>query len=587
MYFGIKKRSIFTLGRRGQGASESGAQAAVLVALIGLFIVLYILNIPPEARRELLAKGTITDAPGPAGVAGPDGLGVSNLLLSETPGRVDYTDQEIVEHSLGSLSLFSASEAEVLKEVAELRIRKAVFEEKFDTIYFEVDDPEQAKNALLNFFVEEGRGILTVKHNGNVIFSKEIVGTVEPIKLTDLAKENSIEFSVSSPGIAFWKSHEYVLNRVLVTADVKDISRQQSRALFVVNQEEKAIGRLSRLRFTPECRVNAVGKLTVLLNGELLFSGIPDCGTVNVKEFLPGRFVVGENVLTFEASEGAYLLDQITLVTFLDEPREVVYYFNLDEGLFGVASGFAAGEGNIAEPGCGIVDGFCPGACSDDEDADCCFLANRNNLWCDVETDELDDRCMGRVQGAVLCDRCPSGYEDEQNRPAESCKTRCGDDSDGKCPSGCSKFLDKDCCFAESKKNYWCDDVPTQGLSSACEQEISYGECDDCPQGYNSIQLGAPSCDAVFVERAVSGVDVAFPPSLVFGGGDVVLVSKFADYSVKQVEFLINGRPVRFEGRETEFVRSIRELAQPGTNAIKIVPRGSVTIRSIEVKLVS
>src|SRR3989338_7589835 len=116
---------------------------------------------------------------------------------------------------------------------------------------------------------------------------------------------------------------------------------------------------------------------------------------------------------------------------------------------------------------------------------DCCLLETPNNFWCDVETDEADDRCASVVD-AARCSRCPSGYEDEKGEPAAACEEDCGDDTDDAGPSGCDVNLDEDCCFEQSEDNYWCREVPATGLSSVCEAALSSGECDDCPTGYRT-----------------------------------------------------------------------------------------------------
>jgi hypothetical protein len=58
----------------------------------------------------------------------------------------------------------------------------------------------------------------------------------------------------------------------------------------------------------------------------------------------------------------------------------------------------------------------------------------------------------------------------------------CGE-IDGVCPSGCSADLDKECCFAEYEKAYWCS-VPTQLTSDRCVGRVDVFNANRCPSAY-------------------------------------------------------------------------------------------------------
>lgn len=553
--------------KRGQ---ETGAQAAFLIALIGVLIVFYILFLPPSARRELLESGSVTPTGGPeSGLINP---GEQKSLLTEQPGRVSYRSQDIIEHNMGSVNLYTKTEGSAIQEKNSLFAERSVFTDRPDNMTFTIDDPSNAKNILLNFIVAKGEGILSVRLNGNMVFSKQVTTTnIEPIKLLNVMRNNILEFEVSSPGLAFWKRNQYILEKILVTADVTDITKQESKVRFIVTEEELENIETISLEYMPECKPASVGKLMIKMNDREIFNGIPDCGALNKAEFLPSRIEEGENEVTFSAVEGAYLIDRIKIKSRLKESRNPVYYFEIDKAYF--RSYYATGKER-----CGEVDGLCPSGCDADEDIDCCFQESRDNFWCDVETDEEDDRCVAHVSSS-LCARCSSVYEDVYGDAAEACEGLCGDDKDDKCPAGCNINYDKDCCWKED--SYWCDDVPIAGISSVCEKAVSATECDDCPKGYEHETEGTPDCEYKDAR------DYRTEETSLRSGVDVVLNLKFADTENKAAEIVINGRTFILDTNEAEWSRKINDYVESGQNSIKIVPKKSMDIRDLEVSIES
>ena len=73
-----------------------------------------------------------------------------------------------------------------------------------------------------------------------------------------------------------------------------------------------------------------------------------------------------------------------------------------------------------------------------------------------------------------------------------------GDDTycgkiDGICLEGCESYEDKDCCFSESRKNYWCD-VRTNNPRDRCVNIYLAGFDERCPSGYED-KSGKPHED--------------------------------------------------------------------------------------------
>lgn len=549
-------------------AQATGSSAAVLILIIAALVVIYVLVLPPAEREQILG-GQSTQPPVSVATTETE---QNETLLMESPGRLDYLKETEIEHVLPAVNLYSTTQSTLLKKVDSVYVKSGWLDKQSRNISFSIEDLNFLTNGLLGFNVQQiGKGRLIIKLNGNEILNREITTSLmDPIELPSdfLQTENSLEFSVSGVGAKFWTTNEYTLNNMRITADVTDVSSQEARLTFIVTSTEKENVQRLFVKFFPDCNIKEVGRLDVSLNNHQIFSAVPDCGLLRPLNVDTHFLFSGENELTFRGAKGAYLIDQISIKSELTEPTHPVYYFDLDEDLFKTTT--------ETEEVCGDYDNICPEDCDADEDYDCCFAESRNNYWCDVETRNLNDRCVGVVEKED-CSRCSSGYEEKGGSPAENCEGLCGDDEDSKCPSGCSVYYDRDCCYAQSENNYWCDVVPKVGLDSVCEQELSSGECDDCSDGYVSKKRSTPDCKITSTGTETEELKQDY---------DVNLELKFTnDIDYKKAKIYVNGRLLNLDTRSADFERNIDQYLESGANSIEIIPTTDLDIAALKVTL--
>lgn len=310
--------------------AQSGSGAATLVAVITLLIILYILFLPADVREEILKDNETSEGEA-------ESISGVKLLLSETPGVLEDLDVLEYEHSLPSINLFTTTGAEVIKKVNSLYVKNGVFDQKFEDIDFKIDDLGRIGNLLLSFTAKKHNGRLIVLLNSKEILNTEITKkNVEPIELEeeDLASENVLEFMVSGVGWKFWGTNEYILENILVTADVTDVSEQESKNVFMISATEKHNLESAKLRFFPDCVPGQVGKLDVLINSREVFSAVPDCGALRPIEFDPAILRTGENNVVFKTRKGRYLIDQISVDTELKQISFPTYFFDIEDDEF-------------------------------------------------------------------------------------------------------------------------------------------------------------------------------------------------------------------------------------------------------------
>lgn len=560
-----------SLFRKGHVETPSTAGgAAILLLVITIIMIFYILFLPPADRESLLSDGPI-----PGSGSGTPGNGytshIGDTVLRENVGKVGYTKDNIITHELSSFQIYTQTDATLVKEQAALYAKNSAFGRRFIELPFNVEK-SATENLYLSFNVLHGEGILKIYFNGVAIFEGGLLeGTPAPIALPkDLIKnDNMLYFTVSSPGFAFWRVNEYELQNIRITGDVTDDSNSFNvQKVYLAESEFKKMQEAT-FQFYPDCINGNVGRITVAINGKLAFHGTPDCAIKNFVTVDDSTLQQGENEIEFVSEKGSYIIDQVEMEVKLEEAEYPIYYFDLSDELFVNTEN--------TDNFCGKIDGVCPNNCEKFEDKDCCFSNSRNNYWCDMRTENPQDRCVNIVL-AENGERCESGYEDRSGDPHGELEGECGDDTDGNCPHGCSKYFDKDCCYEDDSNNYWCEDIPFTGVDSVCTRYVSPSECDACPDGFEDEDGDRPNC-------AYEPSNNDFEELELRDELQLIIEIRFVDREYKKVDFNINGNTIPVDTYNLLVTRDISPYVNEGTNSIQIIPRKDVEIAEIKVKI--
>lgn len=554
------------INKKGQAAG-----AAVLLAVIMGLVILFILLMPPTERAQLLGEPSPSrPSARPPSAPSPPSQIISQVLLQETPGQLSYIKEREKEISIPSAHIFTEVKSTILEETDELLVKKAVFSSQPFEIYFDIADLDKTKEVLLDFTIEAYQGRLIILLNNQEIFNRE-TNKINPLRLPRrlLTKSNTLLFQVSSPGLAFWRTNEYLLKNIKIVADITDLSAQESRHLFYIKPEESQNIEETSLRFSLSCLPEKMGKLIVKLNDHLVFSGVPEnCEDIFYYNLPPQAIQPGDNWVSFKTEEGDYDLSHIAVKTKLTAPSYPVYYFEINQDYF-----TATAE---KEAVCGEIDNLCPDDCDEDLDPDCCFQEYSTPFWCAARTRNSDDRCVGSV-AQTDCQRCSSGYQDQSSTPPESCQKLCGDDTDDYCPSDCNPHYDKDCCFQQSGQQFWCPHLPLNGIDFTCVDSVSQDECTICPSpGSYEGEESSPDC--------LTPTEISEEQKLK-DDYDVILTLEFSDDDKKEAEIYINGHKISFDTYKVEFTRNLDTDVEPWTNSLKIIPKTSFDVRTLKVEL--
>ncbi|MFH1054184.1 MAG: hypothetical protein V1740_07230 [Candidatus Woesearchaeota archaeon] len=556
---------------------QKGSSAATLVGIITLIIVFYILFLPPEERADLLGEGP-GGGTGTGGNSGGTNTGAGYVfeketLLSLNVGRIDPY-QDVLDKTIPNTYITQTTDAAILTEFSPIYVKNGIFDKKSREVMFSLDETDNVNNIYLSMTAVKRKGVLTIKLNGKNIFEYALTKTnIDPIRLDKrmIEDQNTIEFSVSSVGMKFWTTNEYSLEDLKIIADVTDVSQQRSRNIFTLTEAEYENIEEATLKFVPYCGgLASSGQLMVGINNKNVFSSIPICADPYYIPLSRRMLSAGENYVTFSTTDGSYSIEQV-MIEFQSKPtKSIVEYFEMDRILF---EGY---EEVVSEAKCGEIDGYCPRGCDQDRDKDCCFAESQDNYWCDIETDDADDRCASAIDSAK-CSRCLTGYEDHKGDPDEDCEGLCGDDTDDNCPVGCNKLYDKDCCFEENENNYWCDDIPNTGISSVCESALSSGECDDCSFGYRTESGSSVDCDTGLQPVVVEEYEVLKDDY------SVTLYIEFVDDGLlKKADINVNGHLANINQNRPYYERDISAWVRADNNYIELYPLTTLNIVNME-----
>ncbi len=316
--------------KKSQQDITNAASAAGLIILIIGIIVGYIIIMPPQERARLLEEEN--DEP-EADDKRPSVPG-KDVLLSEHPGRVDYIRERDIDHEISAFRLYTTTSSEEIDRINPFIIRNSLFDTVNREARFRIRDLDNTDNVMLSFSLKDYSGILEIKLNDVSIFQSEITeknpGPVL-LKKEYLKEDNVLEFSVSGTGIRFWKTNLYSFENIKIVGDVTDVSRQESTNVFSIRREDVGNIESATLRFFPDCDPRQVGRLEVKVNYREVFSGVPDCGSINIRNIPSHAFLGGENNIVFKTDKGDYLIEQIKITTRMREAPYPLYYFYINE----------------------------------------------------------------------------------------------------------------------------------------------------------------------------------------------------------------------------------------------------------------
>lgn len=312
-----------------KGVVHNAGAVGGLIGLIALFLVLYIVFLPPEEREALLEMEEIEDAEERVRI-------LNNTLLEKTVGRLEFYPPAF-DHFIPSVYLFEKRESTLIEKINPFFIQNSWFSKKPYATQFIIDDLENTENVILAFSSPVHKGPLKITLNDQEIYNYPLERELPPpidLKSSLLKKINTLQFEVGGVGLRLWDRNQYSFENVQIIGDITDRSRQKAQNVFTITGTEQANLLTAGMFFVPSCNPNDVGLLSILVNGRSIYSAIPDCQTTNFIELDVNYLREGANNIIFETTQGKYMIENIKVQTNLKEVRTFVEYFEVIPELY-------------------------------------------------------------------------------------------------------------------------------------------------------------------------------------------------------------------------------------------------------------
>ena len=290
-------------------------------------MIMYILFVPPAEREELLeGRPSVEDPDDPH----PDRL--VRTLIDEEPGKLVRSPTEDFEYSLPSFTLRESTYSSVLLDENPFIVRRSWFADSSRHFEFSLPSVSDTVRVLLTFEVGHApEGDLEILLNGQEVFQGMLgEGPIKPLELPlgYLRDSNTLTLRSSLPGFRFWSSNAYRISGLTLAGDFYNPDDLESSHTFFI--EDKDVENLdsARMTFSASCDRETVGKLSITMNGQSIFSSIPDCNTLNRVNFNPDM-LERENTVNFVSTGGDYTISLGKIMARLGDIENPRYNFEL------------------------------------------------------------------------------------------------------------------------------------------------------------------------------------------------------------------------------------------------------------------
>ncbi len=309
--------------KKAQVSPQAGSNVAVFVLLLGLFLAIYVLLLPPEDREALLYNNSVSE--------NEDIENQKNIyVLEQSPGILRPVDDDQIIHKIDSINLYSKEEPKIKDLASSLYLEKSLFSQTKRNIIFEIDDLDNLETVNLIFIANENKGNLIIELNNIIVYDSKVSGLTNILLPKELLQEsNNLEFSVSSPGLNIFGKNRYSLSSIKLRESYQLTNTRESRNILLSEQETGN----AELTFFLYCNIPQQGtRLMIFFNNEEVKNEIISCSTVERTIDIESEHIEnGRNIITFQIDKGDYIFSEIKLKVDTELKGSINYKFSLTE----------------------------------------------------------------------------------------------------------------------------------------------------------------------------------------------------------------------------------------------------------------
>ena len=317
------------LNRKGDAAEIS-----TFIILMGLFIILYVVLLPPGERDVILGETSASTSAGEISVEAG-----AKVLLSESPGKVFAYSKNIQTLNLEPIHLYLKDDTTQTPLVKSLSVSRNLIKDNFKNVLFTIENLDKISSAKLFMVVADAKGLLTIKLNDKIIYQGELTSEQMPIDLPKeyLEKSNKITFSTNLPPTAeFYKSNYYILQDIKLIK-TETVQQTETSRVFFVDSEAGTVKKAT-LGYIVNCNAQEPrGSLTIKLNNALISKDTIFCdfhSEIKLPLDKTDLSSDGRNRLVFSVDKGDYSLDQASVKVETGKSTYPSYTFDVDSDAY-------------------------------------------------------------------------------------------------------------------------------------------------------------------------------------------------------------------------------------------------------------
>lgn len=310
--------------RKGEG--DAVESISIFILLMGIFIIGYVILIPPAERDTLLdTNPDLEDS---------EDSSISETLLSESPGMIYSQERETLTQSLNSMHLYSKEEEQIESLATTLTVSRNIFVNNYKNVIFTLDDLTKVEDLDLLFSIKESNGPIIIKINEHEIFSGDLRNNNLPLNIPKgylLEGENKITFKSTFPWTLIINNY-YILQNVNLIKNLELTNIESTRTFYIDEPEDVKKAELTYFVF---CNKDDNGELTILLNNHEVFSDPVFCNYWDERELiLDSQYLTTRNELRFIINKGDYNLDEVEIEIFLKDSDYPTFGFEIDDEIW-------------------------------------------------------------------------------------------------------------------------------------------------------------------------------------------------------------------------------------------------------------
>ena len=310
--------------KKGQATPYVSSNVAVFILLLGLFLAIYVLLLPPEDREALLYDETEDNS---------NQKESSNIILNQFVGTLKPAENDEIIHKIDSINLYSKEEPKITDLAYSLHLEKSLTSETKRNLVFNINNLESLENANLILVASKNKGNLIVSLNNVIIYDSKVSGLANIVLPKEILQmTNYIELSVSSPGLNIFGKNSYDLSNIKLRENYQLTNTRESRDFTISRQETGN----AELRFVLYCNINRQGsRLNIYLNNKEIKNEIISCMSAERKmDIKNDDLEKGSNTLMFQIDKGDYIFNDIKLDVKTNFKGVVNYKFAITEDEF-------------------------------------------------------------------------------------------------------------------------------------------------------------------------------------------------------------------------------------------------------------